>query len=317
MEGQDQKQRKQENNENNLLLRQKGAVSLIGLGSMGTALARALLREGHHVTVWNRTSAKAEMLIKNGAILAPSAAEAVGASPIVVVCVADYKVARSILNREDVASRLTGRVLIQLTTGTPQEARESEVWALERKVEYLDGKILAWPHHIGTPEASIVVSGSKSTFQRSEPVFKSLAGNVTYLGDKIGSASTMMLADTSYLVGSWIGFIHGARIYESEGLPVESFGSLLADFASVLGAEAKNLGEVIQQGAYENPGSSISTDTSAIESIVQQAQEAQINSEFPKFALWLFRQAIAAGYGEEEVAALIKVLREKPNGGSS
>jgi len=302
--------------ENELLLRDKGAVSMIGLGSMGTALARALLREGHRVTVWNRTSAKAELLVRDGAVLAPSAAVAADASPVVIVCVADYKAARGILNTEEVASGLNGRVLIQLTSGTPQEARESEAWARKHNVDYLDGKILAWPRHIGTPEATIVVSGAKSAFQRSEPVLKSLAGNVTYLGEQVGSASALHQAGTSYLVGNWLGFVHGARILESEGLRVDSFGSMLAGLAPILAAEAKHLGEVVQAEAYENPGSSIATDTGALERIVQQARESQINSEFPTFALRLFQQAMAAGYGEEEVAALIKVLRAEPNGGS-
>src|SRR5918996_263690 len=52
----------------------KGEVSVIGLGAMGSALARALLSNGHRVTVWNRTSAKAEALVQDGAVLAHSAA---------------------------------------------------------------------------------------------------------------------------------------------------------------------------------------------------------------------------------------------------
>jgi len=74
-----------------------GEASIIGLGAMGSALARALLRDGHRVTVWNRTSAKADPLVRNGAVLAPSAASTVGASPTVVVCVDDYEVTNRIL----------------------------------------------------------------------------------------------------------------------------------------------------------------------------------------------------------------------------
>ena len=55
-------------------------ISVIGLGTMGAALARTLLQNGYRVTVWNRTSAKAEPLVRDGAVLAPSAASAVSAS---------------------------------------------------------------------------------------------------------------------------------------------------------------------------------------------------------------------------------------------
>ena len=75
-------------------------VSVIGLGPMGIALAQALISAGHNVTVWNRTASKAEPLIKDGAALAPSVASAVGASPVVIVCVADYAASHSLLSAE-------------------------------------------------------------------------------------------------------------------------------------------------------------------------------------------------------------------------
>lgn len=91
-------------------------VSVIRLGAMGSTLARAFLRDGHRVTVWNRTSTKAEPLVRDGAVLAPSAALAVGASSIVVVCVDNYEVTKTILGSNEVASNLSDRVLVQLST---------------------------------------------------------------------------------------------------------------------------------------------------------------------------------------------------------
>jgi len=60
-------------------------------------------------------------------------------------------------------------------------------------------------------------------------------------------------------------------------------------------------GEVIQTGTVDRPQSSVKTCTVAFELFVKQAREARINSEFPTFGLGLFRKAMAAGYGEEEV----------------
>jgi 3-hydroxyisobutyrate dehydrogenase-like beta-hydroxyacid dehydrogenase len=58
-------------------------ASVIGLGTMGSTLARLLLQKGCHVTVWNRTIAKAKPLVQSGAVLAPNVAAAVSASPII------------------------------------------------------------------------------------------------------------------------------------------------------------------------------------------------------------------------------------------
>ncbi len=285
-------------------------VSVIGLGPMGTALAQTLVRDGKRVTVWNRTVTKAEPLVHQGAVLASSASSAISASPISIICVANYEVSASILDTNDVTPALAGRTLVQLSTGTPQEARNSEVWARERGADYLDGAIQAWPSHIGGAETVILYSGSNTAFQTSEPLLKVLAGNSKYLGEPVSSASAQALAVISYLLGTWLGFAHGAHILESENLRVDLFGlQIAASAAPLLGEEAKHQGEVIQFGNFGNPESSLKTSADSVERLVQQAMEARINSEFPSFALPLFEKATKAGYGNEEVSAIIKIFR--------
>jgi 3-hydroxyisobutyrate dehydrogenase-like beta-hydroxyacid dehydrogenase len=101
----------------------KNEVSVIGLGMMGSALARLLLRNGYRVTIWNRTSAKAEPLVREGAVLAPSAASAVGASPIVVVCVHDYKAINQILGAKEISSAPRSSLVKVLREGDQAGAR--------------------------------------------------------------------------------------------------------------------------------------------------------------------------------------------------
>jgi len=284
-------------------------VSVIGLGAMGSALARRLLSDGHRVTVWNRTRARADPLIQQGAVGSSSVAEAFSASPVVVICVDNYDVTNRVLEPVTVTEALAGRVLVQLSTGTPNEARKAEAWLLERGVEYLDGAILAYPKQIGTPNATIVVSGSESAFKESEPLLRSIAGNLSYLGRQVGKASAMDCAQLSFLFGVVLGFTHGVLVCEAENLRVDFFGSMAKDLAPVLGDEAKHLGEVIQTDSYENPEASLASYAGAVERLLQQAQDARIDSAFPAFTAGLFKRAITAGHADEEVASLIKVLR--------
>jgi 3-hydroxyisobutyrate dehydrogenase-like beta-hydroxyacid dehydrogenase len=93
---------------------------------MGSTIARLMLEAGYRTTVWNRTSAKADALVQQGAVLAPNAADAIDASPTTIICVYDYAATNNILQTEAVAAVLSGRTLIQLTTGSPQEARDAE-----------------------------------------------------------------------------------------------------------------------------------------------------------------------------------------------
>src|SRR5687768_15789232 len=97
-------------------------VTVLGLGSMGSTLARRLLERGRKVTVWNRSPGKADSLLRQGARLADSAGAAIAASPVSVMCVYDYRAASAILETPEASQAGHGRVLVQLTTGSPQEA---------------------------------------------------------------------------------------------------------------------------------------------------------------------------------------------------
>lgn len=286
-------------------------VSVIGLGSMGTALARALLRNGSRVTVWNRTDAKAEPLVAEGAAVAPTALAAVQASAVVIVCVTDYQATYRVLEAKEVTSALAGKVLVQLSTGTPDEARDAEAWAKQRGVDYLDGAILATPTQVATPECTILAAGSETAFGKSKTLLERMAGTVTYLGPRVGAASALDLAFLSYLFAALAGFYHGARLCEVEGLPVADFGAMAASVAPAIGQMVKHDSDTIQAGNYENPEATIALCANAAELLLRQAREARMNTELPAFLLGLFKKGMAAGHGNESTAALIKVLRER------
>src|SRR5688572_15625198 len=134
-----------------LEMSQQNHVTVIGLGAMGQALAAAFLKNGHPTTVWNRTAEKADDLVAKGARRAATVAEAVLASPVVVVCVLDYDVVREIL--APAGGALSGRAIVNLTNGTPQQARETAKWIAAQGADYLDGGIMATPPMIGEPHA--------------------------------------------------------------------------------------------------------------------------------------------------------------------
>jgi 3-hydroxyisobutyrate dehydrogenase-like beta-hydroxyacid dehydrogenase len=284
-------------------------VSVIGLGKMGSKLAELLIQRGYRVTVWNRSRQKADPLVQAGAAAAATAAAAIHTSDTIIVCVHDYAAATAILSTMAVESGLAGRVIVQLTTGSPREALDSERWARRHGAGYVDGAIQAAPSQMARPDTTILVSGAEPAYRRVEPVLKIFGGNVKYLGEHIGAASTMDLATLSYVYGAAIGFFHGARVAESEGFGVDQYGALVADISPAFGEFFRHEGTVIQSGDFRITESPMSISVEATERLAHAAHANGINAEFPDFVASLFRRAEAAGYGNEEVGALIKVLR--------
>lgn len=96
-------------------------IAVIGLGTMGTALAEAFLNKGHSVTVWNRSPAKAQVLAAKAAVVAASLDDAVRSSQLIVVCLLVYDTVHQALAAAQ--ETLSGRTLVNLTNGTPEQAR--------------------------------------------------------------------------------------------------------------------------------------------------------------------------------------------------
>ncbi|MEZ0471075.1 NAD(P)-dependent oxidoreductase [Luteimonas salinilitoris] len=287
----------------------KNEATVIGLGQMGATLARLLLEAGWRVTVWNRTAARADALVALGAVRAPDVLAAVRASDVVVVCVDDHAATRAILGDDAIAAAFRGRTLIELSTGGVQDAREADAWARARGADYLDGAIQAAPSQMGRPDTPILLSGAQAAWSRHEPLLRVFGGGLTWLGEDPGAAAAMDMATLSYIYGAMIGFLHGARIAEAEGIAVDRYGQLVSEIGPTFADFLRHEGGVIASGDFTVGESPLKISVEATARIARAAHDSGINDEFPVFVADLFRRAADAGYGNEEAAALVKVLR--------
>ena len=280
-------------------------VTVIGLGNMGSALARVLVENGLRVTVWNRSPEKATPLVEKGAVLVPDVATAVAASPIIIICVTNYAAANQILSES--GADFAGKLLVQLTTGIPQDARTAEAWAHRHGADYLEGAISGSPSSIGEPDAHILISGSEAVFHKAEPLLRVLASKPDYKGEPVGLASAWEMILLMHYYGMFLSLFHSVLICQAEGIPLDQFITLLDERGQLY---EKWLCENIRSGNYQETVAPLELWAGAIRNIAQHAQDSNINAEFPVLASSLFQRAMAAGYNREEVSALFKVLRK-------
>lgn len=281
-------------------------VTVIGLGAMGSALARAFLKAGHRTAVWNRSARKADDLARIGAVRAASIAEAVSASPLVVVCVLDYEAMYEIL--EPASDLLSGRVLVNLTNGKPEQARKVAAWVAERGAEYLDGGIMAVPQMIAGPHALLLYSGSQSAFETYQGVLGTL-GKSQYLGADAGLAPLYDLALLSAMFGMFGGFFHAVALVGTEQVEATAFTSLVVPWLSAMMASLPRLARAVDTGNHATNVSSLSTNEAGFVNLIEASREQGISADLFLPLQALVQRGVAEGYSGDGLSRLVELLR--------
>lgn len=190
-------------------------VTVLGLGAMGAALAKAQRSAGNDVVVWNRTASKAPWLDALGARREGSLAKAVGASDAVIVCLLNDGSVSEVLG--SVANELRGRVVVNLTSGTPDQARAQARWSAQHGAVYLDGGIMAVPLMIGTSHAMVLYSGDERAFGLLAPILESF-GRAHFVGTDPGRAALLDIGLLISMYGLLGAYVQASAMVESGGM---------------------------------------------------------------------------------------------------
>ncbi len=285
---------------------EKTSIAMLGLGAMGTALARTWLAAGHRVTVWNRTPTRAAALAAEGARVADSAAEAIAANTLVVVCLLDDVSVDEVLAGVDLA----GRDLVNLTTSTPAQARTRAEWAREHGARYLDGGIMAVPPMIGVPEAGgyVFYSGSRELFERHEHTLGVPAG-ATYVGEDAGFAALHDIALLSAMYGMFAGVAHAFALIRKEDIDPTSLAPLLADWLVAMAPSVHQTAEQIRSGDYtQGVVSNLAMQVAGTPTFLSTAAQQGVSPELLSPYFELMRRRLAEGRGEEDLTGVIDLL---------
>ncbi|WNZ10039.1 NAD(P)-binding domain-containing protein [Streptomyces sp. 11x1] len=285
---------------------EKPAVTLLGLGAMGTALARAWLAAGHPLTVWNRTPARTAPLAAEGARVADSAAEAVAANTLVVICLLDDASVDEALADAD----LTGRDLVNLTTTTPAQARARAEWTEGRGARYLDGGIMAVPPMVGVPEAGgyVFYSGSRHLFERHRTTLTVPVGT-TYVGEDAGFAALHDVALLSAMYGMFAGATHAFALIREEDIDPTAFAPLLADWLVAMAPSVHLTAARLRSGDHSGDVvSSLAMQVAGIPTFVTTAEQQGVSPELLAPCFALMRRGLTERNGEEDLTGLADLL---------
>ena len=198
-------------------------VAFIGLGVMGYPMARHIReRGGHDVTVFNRTTEKAEKwAAAHGGATKPTPKAAAEGADFVFTCVGNDDDLRAVVLGEDgaLAGMKPGAVLIDNTTASAEVAREIEAAARERGCGFLDAPVSGGQAGAENGQLTVMVGGDPATFEAAKPVIAAFAKMVGLMGPA-GSGQLTKMVNQICIAGLVQGLAEGIHFAHRSGLDV-------------------------------------------------------------------------------------------------
>jgi len=228
------------------------------------------------------------------------------------VNVSDYAASAALLRDDAVMPAIRDKLVVELTSGTPDGAREAGRWFAERGVGYLDGAILATPDFIGTDGGTILVSGPRQVFESSKDVFRALGGNAQHIGEELGLANALDSAVLSLMWGTLFGALHAIAVCQAENIALGELGRQWSATAPVVEGLVADLIKRTDAERFASDSetlASISPHYSAFQHLRELMDARRIDRAVVDGYDLIFRRAIAAGHLHDDFAALSQFMR--------
>jgi 2-hydroxy-3-oxopropionate reductase len=281
-------------------------IGFIGLGIMGRSMAANLVAAGHHVLVWNRSSEPQRALIELGAEGACGPDELAREVDVVITMLSDDAALRAVLEGEHgvLAHAPPGTLVIDMSTVSPALSKELAGTAARRQVRMLDAPVSGGDVGAREGTLSIMVGGEAEDVERARPLFEVLGARVVHVGP--AGAGQVVKACNQVLVAVIFAGVSEALVLGSK-LGVEPAAVLDALSG---GMAANKIMEMRRRNFLEHdfaPGFKVDLHHKDLGIALDAAGQADVPLPLGAAAQQMLRQLRAAGHGEEDDSALLRV----------
>jgi 3-hydroxyisobutyrate dehydrogenase len=283
-------------------------IAILGLGLMGSGMAGRLLDAGYPLTVWNRTPGKTHALAQRGARVASSPRQAAAASDVVISMLSDVPVCRDVwLGRgEAILGAAPGKVLVESSTVTVEWIEELARAAKDQGCEVVDAPVTGSKPQAAGGQLLFLAGGSPAALDKINPVLKAMGRGVVHVGPS-GSGARLKLIN-NFLSGSQVAALAEAlSLIERSGLDVEKALGVLTEGAP--GSPLVKLLSGRMTARQYEPNFALQLMTKDLRYAVNEADRFALDLDMGRAALRVFEHAIAAGQGEEDMAAVVEQFR--------
>jgi len=283
-------------------------IAFLGLGLMGSGMARQLLAKGFPVTVYNRNPEKARSFADAGAKVASSPKEAAADADIIISMLADDNASRSLWLGDDgaLAGAREGALCIESGTVTVDWVKELSAAAAQRGGELIDAPVTGSKTQANSGELNFLVGGSKSALEKARPALSAMGKSVVHLGPT-GSGALLKLIN-NFVCGTQLASLaEGLAMIERSGLDRTAALEVLTN-----GAPGSPLVKAVSARMTTQdftPHFLLRLMAKDLGYAIAEGDKLSLDLTTAKAALGLFQQGVANGHGEQDIAAVIEPLR--------
>jgi 3-hydroxyisobutyrate dehydrogenase len=282
-------------------------VGFIGLGIMGSGMARNLLRAGFPLTVWNRTASRAEPLVAEGATAADSPAALAAASDIIITCVSDTPDVEAVILGEDgvIAGAREGALVIDMSTISPQATTAIGERLAERGIHMLDAPISGGSEGAARGTLSIMIGGDAEDVKRAQPVFEAMGKTITHVGGH-GAGQTVKLVNQILVVGNTLAMCEALLFAQAGGVDLQKAFEAVSPGAAGSWMFSNRAPQILRRDW--RPGFTIDLQQKDLRLVLQAADTLGVPVATTSMIFNLYRTLQARGLGAEGNHALVKAL---------
>jgi 3-hydroxyisobutyrate dehydrogenase-like beta-hydroxyacid dehydrogenase len=285
-------------------------AALIGLGQMGTGIAKSLLRAGHRVTVYNRTASRAEALRADGAIVAASVAEACR-SEVVLTMVADDAALEHFCFGEGgiLASLPRGGVHISLSTISVALSDKLAAEHAKAGQGYLAAPVFGRPDAAEAARLAVVVAGADALVQKCKPLFEAMGPKLFVVGERPSMANVVKLSG-NFLIATVLESLAEALAFaRKSGVDAGALMDFLT--ATLFNAPVyRTYGSLIVEGKHEPAGFALPLGLKDVRLVLQAAEAASVPMPIASVVRDRFITAMARGNQDKDWSVLGRVAAE-------
>lgn len=285
-------------------------LGFIGLGLMGKPMATRLLEAGYTVAVHNRSRGAVHELETRGAVACTSSRDVAARSDIIITMLPDGPDVDLVLlgDRGVLEGAIPGSIVIDMTTNNPDNSALLAAHLQKKQVAMLDAPVSGGDVGARNGTLSIMVGGTRETFETCEPILKILGHKIVHVGLQVGMGGHAKLANQILvaitLAGMGEALVYGAKAGIDPALLVEAMSAGLAR-CGALDIKAPK----VLAGDFK-PGSKVSSQVKDLQCAMQMARKFKVSLPVTGVVNELFHAVQYTGRGEWDHAAIITLIEE-------